>query len=90
MEMSEEVLRAEHPDTLTSLANLATTFWKQGRWKEAEELFLQVMEPRKKLRYWCCWINKRMLLSTKTKLGADHPYTTSSLETLKKWEYFRS
>ncbi|CAI0654807.1 unnamed protein product, partial [Colletotrichum noveboracense] len=34
-----EVLGQEHPDTLTSMANLASTFWKQGRWKEAEELF---------------------------------------------------
>ncbi|PPR01805.1 hypothetical protein CVT26_013164, partial [Gymnopilus dilepis] len=28
----------EHPDTLTSMANLASTFRNQGRWKEAEEL----------------------------------------------------
>ena len=27
-----------------SMANLASTFWNQGRWKEAEELELQVME----------------------------------------------
>ena len=28
----------EHPDTLTSMANLASIFVNQGRWKEAEEL----------------------------------------------------
>jgi hypothetical protein len=26
------------------MANLASTFWNQGRWKEAEELEVQVME----------------------------------------------
>ncbi|KAJ5007381.1 hypothetical protein K4K57_010796 [Colletotrichum sp. SAR 10_99] len=33
-----EILGQEHPSTLTSMANLASTFWNQGRWKEAEEL----------------------------------------------------
>ncbi|KAI1026498.1 hypothetical protein LB504_013125 [Fusarium proliferatum] len=33
-----KVLGEEHPDTLTSMANLASTYWNQGRWKEAEEL----------------------------------------------------
>lgn len=28
----------EHPDTLTSMANLASIFSKQDRWKKAEEL----------------------------------------------------
>src|SRR5437588_1493916 len=37
-------LGMEHPYTLTSMANLASTYWNQGRWKEAEELFVQVME----------------------------------------------
>ncbi|CAI0655790.1 unnamed protein product, partial [Colletotrichum noveboracense] len=32
------VLGEDHPDTLTSMNNLASTFWIQGRWKEAEEL----------------------------------------------------
>ena len=44
METSSRVLGEEHPSTLTSIANLASTFWNQGRWKEAEELFVQVME----------------------------------------------
>jgi hypothetical protein len=38
------VLGAEHLDTLTSIGNLASTFWSQGRWKGAEELDVQVME----------------------------------------------
>jgi tetratricopeptide (TPR) repeat protein len=44
MEERKRVLGQEHPDTLTSMANLASTYRNQGRWKEAEELFVQVME----------------------------------------------
>ncbi|KAM3450008.1 hypothetical protein MY3296_006469 [Beauveria thailandica] len=40
-------LRADHPDTLTSMANLASTYRNQGRWEEAERLEVQVMETRK-------------------------------------------
>ena len=32
METSKRVLGAEHPDTLTSMANLASTYQNQGRW----------------------------------------------------------
>ncbi|TVY65282.1 Kinesin light chain [Fusarium oxysporum f. sp. cubense] len=32
------VLGEEHPSTLTSMGNLASTYMNQGRWKEAEEL----------------------------------------------------
>jgi tetratricopeptide (TPR) repeat protein len=45
----EDLLGSEHPDTLTSVANLAATYWNQGRWKEAEELGWQVMETRKRI-----------------------------------------
>jgi tetratricopeptide (TPR) repeat protein len=41
---SSRVFGGEHPSTLTSMANLASTYRNQGRWKEAEELFVQVME----------------------------------------------
>jgi hypothetical protein len=44
METRKRVLGEEHPSTLTVMANLASTFRHQGRWKEAEELFVQVME----------------------------------------------
>lgn len=33
-----------HPNTLTSLANLASTYNKQGRWKEAANLFIWVAQ----------------------------------------------
>jgi len=47
--MRRGVFREEHPSTLTSMANLASTFWNQGRWTEAEKLDVQVMETRKRV-----------------------------------------
>jgi tetratricopeptide (TPR) repeat protein len=47
METSKVKLRADHPDTLTSMANLAATYRNQGRWDDAEKLEVQVMETRK-------------------------------------------
>ncbi|KAJ7813393.1 P-loop containing nucleoside triphosphate hydrolase protein [Mycena olivaceomarginata] len=47
MEMDKRVLGEEHPDTLTSMANLAVTYWYQGRWKDAEMLQVVMMEKRK-------------------------------------------
>jgi len=43
MEIRKRVLGAEHPDTLTSMANLASTYQKQGRWTEAEQLGVREM-----------------------------------------------
>lgn len=49
LKICSRVLGQEHPDTLTSMANLASTYRKQGPWKEAEELNVQVMETRKRV-----------------------------------------
>ncbi|KAH7124548.1 hypothetical protein EDB81DRAFT_872342 [Dactylonectria macrodidyma] len=49
METMKTVLGEEHPNTLTSMDNLASTYWSQGRWKEAEELQVQVMEVTKNI-----------------------------------------
>jgi hypothetical protein len=49
METRKRVLGVEHPDTLRSMSNLALTFHGQGRWKEAEELNVQVIETRKRV-----------------------------------------
>ncbi|KAJ3569922.1 hypothetical protein NPX13_g5913 [Xylaria arbuscula] len=46
-DMRKMVLGPDHPSTLTSMANLASTYWNQGRWKEAELLEVQVMETSK-------------------------------------------
>jgi len=40
----EKELGLEHPPTLSSMANLASTYRKQGRWKEAEELQAKELE----------------------------------------------
>jgi len=47
METSRRVLGHEHLQTLTSMANLASTYGNQERWKEAEQLFVQVIDMRK-------------------------------------------
>jgi hypothetical protein len=49
METRKRVLGNEHPDTLTSMANLASTYWDQGRWAEAEDLQVQVIETTKRV-----------------------------------------
>ena len=48
METRKKKLGVDHPSTLTSMANLASTYWNQGRWEAAEELDVQVMETSKK------------------------------------------
>jgi Tetratricopeptide repeat len=47
MEASKSILGPEHPNTLTSMANLASTYGNQGRLAEAEKLEVQVLETRK-------------------------------------------
>jgi hypothetical protein len=47
--MRKRVLGAEHPETLTSMADLASTFRGQGQRKEAEKLEIQVAEMRKRV-----------------------------------------
>ena len=49
MKTTKRVLKAEHPSTLTNMANLASTYRNQGRWTQAEELEMQVMETRKRV-----------------------------------------
>jgi hypothetical protein len=45
----EKVLGNKHPGTLISIANLASTYSNQGRWKEAEQLQVQVVETVKRV-----------------------------------------
>ncbi|KAL2194472.1 hypothetical protein P885DRAFT_71243 [Corynascus similis CBS 632.67] len=47
VKLREEVLGSDHTLTLTSMANLASTYRTQGRWKEAEKLQVQVVESCK-------------------------------------------
>ena len=50
IEIRKRVLGPEHPDTLTSMHNLALISQNQGRWQEAEELQVQVMEITKRVQ----------------------------------------
>src|SRR6266576_3703359 len=44
MNVRKTKLGSDHPDTLTSMSNLASTYFNQGRWDEAEELQMDVMD----------------------------------------------
>ena len=50
MDMRKKLLGAEHPHTLSSMANLAKTYSNLGKWNEAEQLNVQVMGMRKKVQ----------------------------------------
>src|SRR6266576_1647389 len=43
----KEMLGSDHPDTLATLKNLASTYQSQGRWDEAERLQVDVMNTQK-------------------------------------------
>ena len=49
LSIREEVLGAEHPDTATSLNNLAFFYDAQGEYKQAESLHLRALEIREKV-----------------------------------------
>ncbi|KAK4220662.1 kinesin light chain [Podospora fimiseda] len=43
IEIRKTILKADHPSTLTSMANLASTYRNQGRWEEAEKVEVKVL-----------------------------------------------
>ena len=47
IETAKRVLGEEHLNTLTSMVNIASVYWNQGRRKNAEELKVRVIEIRK-------------------------------------------
>ena len=44
VEMGMKKLRKKHPSTLTSMENLAVTYAHQGKYEQAEELMLNVLD----------------------------------------------
>jgi Tfp pilus assembly protein PilF len=44
LEVSEKVLRREHPDTFTSVINLGYVLSKQGKYKEAQAMTRRALE----------------------------------------------
>ncbi|KAF8251752.1 hypothetical protein K440DRAFT_578571 [Wilcoxina mikolae CBS 423.85] len=49
VEARKRLFGVEHPSTLTSMGNLASTYKGLGRLKEAEQLEVQVVEAEKRL-----------------------------------------
>jgi tetratricopeptide (TPR) repeat protein len=49
LHINESMLGPEHPDTLTSMSNLAVAYSNQGRVAEAEELEERVLEARRRV-----------------------------------------
>ncbi|KAG9119756.1 hypothetical protein FRC07_005066 [Ceratobasidium sp. 392] len=47
LDARKQALGDLHPDTLTSMKNLALTYWRRGRWDEAESLQVQVLDAKK-------------------------------------------
>ncbi|KAF1818788.1 uncharacterized protein K489DRAFT_390952 [Dissoconium aciculare CBS 342.82] len=79
----QDILGEEDPSTLTSMANLAATYRNQGRWGEAEQLEVRVMETRTRER----WseaeqLQVRVMETRTTVLGPEHPDTLTSTANL--------
>jgi hypothetical protein len=49
LQARRNALGERHPDTLTSMGNLAGTYSRQGRWEDAEKLQVEVMEKWKEV-----------------------------------------
>ncbi|KAF8232634.1 hypothetical protein L208DRAFT_1561237, partial [Tricholoma matsutake] len=54
MEMRKRVLGAEHPDTLTSMANLLSMYSNQGWWKawQTSHQYTAIRDGGRRLRGW--------------------------------------
>lgn len=48
VEARKRVLSQEHPYTLSSMGSLASTYYNQGKYAEAEELQVQAMEKKRR------------------------------------------
>jgi soluble cytochrome b562 len=48
--MREKLLGVEHPDTLLSMENLASTYADKGNLEKAKQLEIQVLDIRNRLR----------------------------------------
>ncbi|KAN0070946.1 purine and uridine phosphorylase [Elaphomyces granulatus] len=92
METFKTVLGPEHPDTLTSMSNLASTYRYRGQWMEAEKLEVQVHPNTltsmhnlaSTYRNQGRWMEAEKLFvqvmeTEKTVLGPEHPDTLMSM-----------
>jgi len=49
LEIRDRVLGEEHPETLSTMGNLALLYWQQGRLDQAEQLGLKTLEIHKRI-----------------------------------------
>ncbi|KAJ4288699.1 hypothetical protein N0V88_007230 [Collariella sp. IMI 366227] len=93
VQLRNEVLGSEDPDTLSSMANLAATYRNQGRWKEAELLeehpdtLTSMANLASTYRNQGQWTEAESLLvqvmeTSLRVLGEEHPITLSSMANL--------
>ncbi|KAM0169104.1 hypothetical protein ACHAPF_010290 [Botrytis cinerea] len=47
--LRKEVLGEKHPDTITAMASLASTWWDQGHYEKAKQLEIEVLALRKEV-----------------------------------------
>ncbi|XHG00592.1 hypothetical protein AWENTII_013006 [Aspergillus wentii] len=47
--MKKKILGPEHPDTLGTMGNLASTYYGQKKWMLAEDLEMQVLDTEKRV-----------------------------------------
>ena len=97
LSIREQQLGADHPDTATSLNNLATLYHEMGRHPEAEPLYLEALEicfnrlGKNHRQTQTVWSNFIYFLREAMSAGQDsqlsqHPTTQSILQQLRETE----
>ncbi|KAJ8118515.1 hypothetical protein OPT61_g523 [Boeremia exigua] len=89
LETSKTKLGADHPDTLTNKGNIASTYSNQGRWQDAEKLMANLALAYSNQGLWedAERLEVEVLEMRKTKLGAHHPDTLTSMNNLASTYY---
>jgi tetratricopeptide (TPR) repeat protein len=88
-------LGSDHPDVTTSLNNLASLYYSQGRYSEAEPLYLRSLEIKDKVlgenhpSTKRGWENFRLFVQQMVEEGregelSDHPMTQAVLQEILK------
>jgi hypothetical protein len=94
MEIHEQQLGLEHPDTLTSMAWLASIFCNQRRFEKAEMLQVKVVETQKKVlgpEHPSTLISMRNLMHTQKFRTRDEAVTCSTTNCIEPYtEYLGS
>ncbi|KAH7302951.1 hypothetical protein B0I35DRAFT_447576, partial [Stachybotrys elegans] len=80
-------LGEKHPDTIRSMAELATIYHQQGRYDEDEDISVKVLDLRRQV------LGEKhpetlqaMHDLAQSILGSDHPLTIGSAKVLAEWQ----